>query len=42
MIDSDTATGRVVIETIHGAQNIIRVSIEAARSTRQPEKVIIF
>jgi hypothetical protein len=42
MIDSDKATGRIVIETVHGVQDIIRVSIETARSTRQPERVIMF
>ena len=38
-----TQTGRVlVIETLHAAEDIIWVSIETARSARQPERVIMF
>jgi hypothetical protein len=36
-------TGRVlVIETLHTAEDIIRVSIETARSARIPEQTIAF
>jgi hypothetical protein len=43
VVDNDTATGRVVvIETLHTAQDIIRVSIETASSARQPERIILF
>jgi hypothetical protein len=36
-------TGRVlVIETLHAAEDIIRVSIETARSAGLPERVIVF
>jgi hypothetical protein len=38
-----TTTGRVlVIETLHAAEDIIRVSIETVRSVGQPERVIAF
>jgi hypothetical protein len=42
VIDTTTPTGRVVIETVHAAQDIIRVSIETARSAGQPERIITF
>jgi hypothetical protein len=43
MIDSDTAIGHVVIiETVHPAEDVIRVSIETVRSARLPERVIMF
>jgi hypothetical protein len=36
-------TGRVlVIETLHAAEGMIRVSIETARSARIPERIIAF
>jgi hypothetical protein len=36
-------TGRVlVIETLHAAEDIIRVSIETTRSARLPEQIIAF
>jgi hypothetical protein len=43
VIAATAKTGRVlVIETVHAAQDIIRVSIETAKSARQPEPIIIF
>jgi hypothetical protein len=43
IIDRATATGRVVVvETVHAAEDIIRVSIEMARAARQPERIIVF
>jgi hypothetical protein len=43
VIHNDKATGRVVvIETVHPAQDVIRVPIETARSTREPERIILF
>jgi hypothetical protein len=36
-------SGRVlVIETLHAAEDIIRVSIETAQSARLPEQIIAF
>jgi hypothetical protein len=36
-------TGRVVVfETVHTAQDVIRISIETARFARLPERVIVF
>lgn len=32
----------LIIETLHAAEDIIRVSIETARSQRLPERVIVF
>ena len=43
VIDADATTGRVVvIETLRADQDIVRVSIETARSERLPERVIVF
>ena len=43
VIEHATASGRVVvIETVHAAEDVIRVSIEPARAAWQPERVIVF
>ena len=43
VMTTNAQTGRVlVIETVHAAQDIIRVSIETARSAGLPERVIVF
>jgi hypothetical protein len=43
VIHTNATTGHVVvIETVHTAQDIIRVSIETARSAGLPERVIVF
>lgn len=43
MIEHATGAGRVVvIETVHAAEDVIRVSIETARAEWQPERVIAF
>jgi hypothetical protein len=42
-MDPTPKTGRVVvIETMHAAADVIRVSIETAPSPRVPERVIAF
>jgi len=43
VIEHATGSGRVVvIETVHAAEDVIRVSIETARAAWQPERVIAF
>jgi hypothetical protein len=43
VIENGATTGRVVVvETVHAAQDIIRISIETARSARPPERIIVF
>ena len=40
---NDTSAGRiVVVETVHSAQDIIRISIETAGHARQSEPIILF
>jgi hypothetical protein len=43
VMDTNASTDRVVvIDTVHAAQDIIRISIETVKSARLPERVIMF
>jgi hypothetical protein len=42
-MDNSTTPARVlVVETVDAAQDVIRISIETGRSSREPERIIVF